>query len=131
MIRYSHEKSTGSDYTVWMNMFNRFINDTALIELVRGGSRFTWTNKQDDPIRSNLDRVLVNKAWEQHFPKVRVRSLTTIGFDHNPILVDDGGEDVKTKRGLIFEAACLSSDDFKRQLREKWPVREGEEIQEY
>jgi hypothetical protein len=51
-------------------MFNSFIDDTAMIELVRGGSRFTWTNKQVNPIISNLDRVLVNKEWEQHFPKV-------------------------------------------------------------
>jgi hypothetical protein len=26
-------------------MFNYFMNDTTLIEVVRGGSRFTWTNK--------------------------------------------------------------------------------------
>jgi exonuclease III len=45
LLRYVHEKSNGSEYTVWMDMFNFFINDTALIEVVRGGSRFTWTNK--------------------------------------------------------------------------------------
>jgi endonuclease/exonuclease/phosphatase family metal-dependent hydrolase len=102
MIRYLHEKSCGSEYTVWMDMFNNFINDTVLIELVRGGSGFTWTNKRENPIRSNLDRVLVNRAWEQHFPKLRVRALTRIGSDHNPILVDDEREEVKIKRWLIF-----------------------------
>jgi hypothetical protein len=75
MIRYPHEKSSGSEYTMWMGMFNGFIDDMTLIELVRGGSRFTWTNKHANPIRSNLDMVLVNKEWEQHFPKIRVRAL--------------------------------------------------------
>jgi hypothetical protein len=45
MIRYPHEKSSGYEYIVWMDMLNSFINDATLIELIRGGSRFTWTNK--------------------------------------------------------------------------------------
>jgi hypothetical protein len=31
------EKSTGANYNVWMNMFNSFVNDTALMEIYRGG----------------------------------------------------------------------------------------------
>jgi hypothetical protein len=64
MIRFVHEKSNGSKYTIWMDMFNSFINDTTLIEIVRGGNMFTWTNKQNNPIRSVLDRVFVSKEWE-------------------------------------------------------------------
>jgi hypothetical protein len=45
MIIYDHEKNSGLDYTIWMDMFKSFINDIALIEIFRGGSRFTWTNK--------------------------------------------------------------------------------------
>jgi hypothetical protein len=72
--------------------------------------------------------VLVNRTWEQHYPKARVMTLTRIGSDHNPILVDDGGEDAKIKRGFIFESAWLSNVEFKKQLIERWPVRENEEI---
>jgi hypothetical protein len=36
LIRYVHEKSNGLEYTIWMDMFNSFINDAALIEIVRG-----------------------------------------------------------------------------------------------
>jgi hypothetical protein len=45
MIRYPHEKSSGADYIVWLDMFNSFIYDTALVEMIRGGSRFSWRNK--------------------------------------------------------------------------------------
>jgi hypothetical protein len=38
MIRYPHEKKSRSENTIWMDMFNSFINDTTLIELVRGGA---------------------------------------------------------------------------------------------
>jgi hypothetical protein len=58
-------------------------------------------------------------------------TLTRIESDHNPILVDDGAEDVKVKRGFIFESAWLSNADFKNKLIERWSVREGEEIQDF
>jgi hypothetical protein len=45
LLRYAHEKSNGSDYIIWMDMFNSFINDTTLIEVIRGGSRLIWINK--------------------------------------------------------------------------------------
>jgi hypothetical protein len=53
MIRYAYEKCPGSHHTIWMDMFNNFINDTTLMELVRGGSRFTWTNKQETLLEVN------------------------------------------------------------------------------
>jgi hypothetical protein len=37
MIRYVHEKSSRSDSTIWMDIFNYFINDIAMIEVFRGG----------------------------------------------------------------------------------------------
>jgi hypothetical protein len=40
-------------------MFNSFIEDTTLREIKRVGGRFTWTNKQRNPVMSNLDRFCV------------------------------------------------------------------------
>lgn len=40
-IRYSPEKSNDNIHYSWMNMFNSFIEDCALREMVRSGSRFT------------------------------------------------------------------------------------------
>jgi hypothetical protein len=62
-----------------MDIFNNFINGTTLVEIIRGGSRFTWTNKQKNPIRSVLDRVFVSKEWEQRYPKVKNFTLTKVG----------------------------------------------------
>jgi hypothetical protein len=36
MIRYAHEKSNGTYYIIWMDMLNSFINDTTIIEMIRG-----------------------------------------------------------------------------------------------
>jgi hypothetical protein len=105
LLRFVHEKSNESEYTIWMDMFNSFINDTTLIEIVRGGSRFTWTNKQSNPIRSVMDTVFVTKEWEQKFPKVKLMTLTRVGFDHCPLILDDGTGNDQIKRGIRFEIA--------------------------
>jgi hypothetical protein len=92
---------------------------TALIEIVRGGSRFTWTNKQNNPVRSVLDRVFASKEWEQKFPKVKLMTLTRVRYDHCPLLLDDGTRNDQIKRGFRFEIAWLSQKEFRRKLTKK------------
>ena len=74
-----------------MDMFNNFIEKFELRELHRGGSKYTWTNKQEVPIQSNIDRVLVSTEWEEKFPLATLTSLTRLGSDHNPLLLHLGG----------------------------------------
>jgi endonuclease/exonuclease/phosphatase family metal-dependent hydrolase len=121
IIRYGFEKSTGETYNVWMDMFNSFINDTALLEIHRGGERFTWTNKQRNPVMSNLDRFFVSKEWEQKFPKSRVLSLVRVGSDHSPLLMDDGIKVGQCRRRFRFENAWLSKPEFREKMIERWP----------
>jgi hypothetical protein len=131
MIRFVHKKSNGSEYTTWMDMFNSFINDTALIEIVRGGIRFTWTNKQNNPIRSVLDRVFVSKEWEQKNPKVKLKTLTRVGSNHCLMLLDDGTRNDQIKIWFRFEIAWLSQSEFRRKLTEKLSARRGESVQDF
>jgi hypothetical protein len=114
-----------------MDMFNCFINDTSLIEIIRGGSRFTWTNKQNNPIRSVLDGVFVSKEWEQKIPKVKMQTLTRVGSDHCPLHVDDRISKDHIKRWFRFEVAWLSQNEFRRKIIEKWSVRRGESTQDF
>jgi hypothetical protein len=54
-------------------LFNSLIQFYELRELVMNGGLFTWSNNQDPPILEKLDRVLVNKEWEDCFPQVIVQ----------------------------------------------------------
>uniref|UniRef100_A0A453JZJ6 Uncharacterized protein n=1 Tax=Aegilops tauschii subsp. strangulata TaxID=200361 RepID=A0A453JZJ6_AEGTS len=68
LIRWASDKSSPNVDRVRMRLFNDCIVDLALREIDRVGARFTWTNKQADPIRSVLDRVFVSAQWEVMFP---------------------------------------------------------------
>ena len=91
LIRCNADKSSGVGDARLMDMFNNFIEKFELRELHRGGSKYTWTNKQEVPIQSNIDRVLVSTEWEEKFPLATLTSLTRLGSDHNPLLLHLGG----------------------------------------
>jgi hypothetical protein len=61
-----------------MNAFNTFIEKHELREMHRGGQKFTWTNKQEQPIQSNTDRMLMTTDWEKKFPLSCLTTLTRI-----------------------------------------------------
>ena len=65
LVRRIEEKSNENVNVQMMEAFNEMINNTALWELHRTGSRFTWTNRQNPPIMCVLDRVFVSNAWEE------------------------------------------------------------------
>uniref|UniRef100_A0A453PJM6 Endonuclease/exonuclease/phosphatase domain-containing protein n=1 Tax=Aegilops tauschii subsp. strangulata TaxID=200361 RepID=A0A453PJM6_AEGTS len=68
LIRWASDKNSPNVDRVRMRLFNDCIADLALREIARVGARFTWTNKQADPIQSVLDRVFVSAQWEVMFP---------------------------------------------------------------
>lgn len=65
MIRTAHDKSSDNINLAWMNAFNVLIEEAEIREISRSGDRFTSTNKQDNPIMCNLDRILMTPDWER------------------------------------------------------------------
>lgn len=63
LVRRIEEKSSRNVDVDLMDAFNDMINISALRELQRSGSRYTWTNKLTPPqIMCVLDRVLVSNS---------------------------------------------------------------------
>jgi mannosylglycoprotein endo-beta-mannosidase len=123
LVREAAEKSTGNVNDSLVQLFNHFIDDVNLREMHRQGGSFTWTNKHEIPIMAILDRVFVSNDWESNFPLATIRSLTRIGSDHNPILVETENE--MSIRSTIFrvEPAWFSQESFMEWVINKWPVR--------
>ncbi|CAN1850672.1 Transposon TX1 uncharacterized 149 kDa protein [Linum perenne] len=63
--------------------FRKWSEDMELVEHISVGSWFTWTNKQDDrPIARRLDRVFINEAWVDSFPRSYLQILLPGVSDH-------------------------------------------------
>ncbi|XP_020193058.1 uncharacterized protein [Aegilops tauschii subsp. strangulata] len=134
LIRCASEKSSPNVYQVRMRLFNDCIADLALHEIARVGARFTWTNKQADPIQSVLDSVFVSAQWEVVFPLCSLKAVTRIGSDHTPLLFSLGGHeglganlgaDIRARKGALLDqikvpdgladGQGLSPDDWLRR----------------
>ena len=92
LIRSPDEKNNDQINLPRMQLFNDWITELGLREIERTGARFTWTDRQADPTRSVLDRVLVSPEWELRCPLTSLRAITRIGSDHVPLLLSSADE---------------------------------------
>lgn len=100
LYRFCSDKTNGVVDIHRMEAFNDFIANCALQEFHRLGGKYTWTNKQLNPIRVVLDRVFASISWEQKHPLTTVCSLLRVGSDHSPILLDT--RESENGGGLFF-----------------------------
>ena len=120
LIRSPDDKSSDNVDLPRMRMFNDWIADMALREILRAGARYTWSNNQADPIRSVLDQVLVSVEWEVDFPLCSLRALTRVGSDHSPLLLSSGGGAPPRSTRFHFEEFWLGQPGFVEAVRLKW-----------
>jgi hypothetical protein len=106
-------------------MFNAIINCHGLRELYLSGGQYTWSNNQQDPTLENLDRFLMNDAWETLFPLTTVHKLVREMSDHNPLILDTMEQKDKAVRDFKFKKAWLQEEDFMSRVSRAWqiPVR--------
>jgi endonuclease/exonuclease/phosphatase family metal-dependent hydrolase len=131
LIRFEWEKSSDNTHHVWMDAFNDFIRDNGVKELMRKGSKFTWTNRKTKPVMSTLDRVLVCPRWDRFYRRASCDTLTRVGSDHCPILVNSDDQRFKQQHCFRFDMAWMIQEGFKERVIDNWPEREGKPIQDY
>jgi hypothetical protein len=120
LIRGSADKNNSNIDWARVSLFNDSIARMDLGEIRRTGARFTWSNKQANPVRSVLDRVLVSASWEGRFPLVSLCAETRIGSDHTPLILDSGDDAPPRSSRFIFENGWLMVQGFKDLLTAKW-----------
>ncbi|GKV13708.1 hypothetical protein SLEP1_g24695 [Rubroshorea leprosula] len=126
--------------------FGEGIDYYELLELGYKGPHFTFVRKHhDNVLRERLDRVLMNRAWEEQFPGSISHHLPTMQSDHSPILIKVQRRDWSAhKFGNILErikklqsnlqklhdgsASECSSEHLEEVETELWNLQQQEEI---
>jgi endonuclease/exonuclease/phosphatase family metal-dependent hydrolase len=91
VTRFPAERSRDVRLNAAMMEFSDFIFEQDLMDLPLVGGPFTWSNNQETPSWSHLDRFLVSPDWEVKFPGSLQKRLPRLCSDHFPILLDCGG----------------------------------------
>lgn len=76
-----------------MRAFSDWIRQLELIDLPLGGALYMWTNCQEEPVMSRLDRFLIFVSWAELFPDCLQRLVSRPTSDHYLISLVIGLED--------------------------------------
>jgi hypothetical protein len=92
------------------------------------GPVFTWNNGKEDEdfIREQLDRVVVNNAWRSIFPNGEASIELAINSDHLPIIIQPHGivSQSKRKKMFRFEAGWADKKECKQLIKKVWKEKE-------
>jgi len=94
-----------------MMEFSDFIFEQDLMDLPLVGRPFTWSNNQEIPSWSRLDRFFVSPNWEVKFSGSLQKRLPRLCSNHFPILLDCGGVHWGPKP-FKFENMWLKAEGF-------------------
>lgn len=67
-FRNPKDRSGGGRFSISMRNFFDFIDRMRLRELPLAGPTFTWSNFQNYPSMSKLDKFLLSPEWDKAFP---------------------------------------------------------------
>jgi len=70
-----------------MASFKVVIDDLGLKEIRLNGRRFIWSNEQDTPTLTRIDRIFYTPEWELLFPTWFLHSLPSLMSGHTTLLL--------------------------------------------
>jgi exonuclease III len=113
-----------------MDLFRKVLDECSLSDLGYSGSRFTWSNRQQDGsvIQERLDRGVANSEWCMLHDSWEVEVLAARTSDHNPIMLRTGvqaSERCFSAKNFKFEAKWLLDEECSTVIKEAWS-KEGE-----
>jgi hypothetical protein len=120
LIRAAHDKNNDMINWTRMDLFNEHIASWGLREIPRTGARYTWRNKQLNPVRCVLDRLFISPSLELHFPLCAVSAETSLGLDHTPLIFDSGEGNPPRSNKFFFESSWLQLSGFQESVETVW-----------
>ncbi|KAG5576483.1 hypothetical protein H5410_056617 [Solanum commersonii] len=91
VIKNIEEKLGGMPYNMNKSFdFISVIEACGLIDLGYTGLPFTWCNQRAAQVIvwKRLDRSMVNDKWLEVMPQTTIEHLSSVGFDHSPLLIE-------------------------------------------
>ena len=115
LIRNNKERNQGVDDQRLKDLFNGFIGQFYLREIFVSGTRFTWSNKQQNPTLVKLNRILASTSWEMFYPTCFAWAKTRIGSDHCPLILNTGEQGASRPRYF-----SLKNNGYKEMASPIW-----------
>lgn len=99
--------------------FRRMIDRLELKELKLNGRKYTWTNEQENPTMTRIDRVFYTLQWEDLFPTSHLQALVSMLSDHCPLYLQGSTEQFKYN-GFRFELFWIHMPGLQQTVNAAW-----------
>jgi hypothetical protein len=119
LIYQAEDKNNSNLNRRLMGSFKAMIDDLNLKEIGLNGRRFTWSNEQDNPTLTRIDRFFCTPDWELSFPTCFLHSLPSLMSDHTPLLLQGELEHCHNNT-FRFENFWVKVDDFRDVVEQVW-----------
>lgn len=113
------EVGGGGRRTGEMEMFGDFVDRHNLMDIHFSGMRFTWSNFQENPSLSRLDRFLIPLDWGDLFSPVVSSVLPRPGSNHVPLVLQ-GEATSSGPKPFHFHLIWLLHPGFKELVVDWW-----------
>jgi exonuclease III len=119
LIYQEQDKNNSNLNQRLMGTFKAVIDHLRLKEIKLNGRRFTWSNQQDSPTLTRIDRLLCTPEWELIFPACFLHSLPSLMSDHTPLLLQ-GKLDHHHNTSFRFENFWTEMEGFQDLVQTIW-----------
>ncbi|XP_026429123.1 uncharacterized protein LOC113325110 [Papaver somniferum] len=116
VTRFLEDKNRGNRITRAMKDFNKFINNWDLVDLPLTGEKYTWSNFQEFPTCSRIDRLIINKKWDEYYPGTYQLAKPRPTSDHTPIQLSTSAVNTGP-RPQRFELMWLQDESIKERMQ--------------
>ena len=119
LIYKAEDKSNDRLNRRLMSDFRQTIDEAQLMEIDLRGRKFTWSNEQDNPTFTRIDRMFGTPEWHLRFPNIDLQPLPTMGSDHCPLFLT-GDIAKQSYKGFRFESFWVNMPGFKEVIEDTW-----------
>ena len=119
LIRKNEDRNKPGGDVNDMFRFNAAINQLGINEIKLQGRKYTWSNKQYDPLLEKLDWVFTSDSWATSYPTTSVLAMEMVPSDHCPCVVTISTSIPRTKV-FRFETNWLRHHDFQQVFSQSW-----------
>jgi hypothetical protein len=119
LIRSPQNRNKPGGNITEMFAFNEAINRLCLNEIPLKGCKYTWTNKQQDPLLERLDWFFSSNSWVSYLPNTWASALSRDTSDHMPCLVTTSTK-VPKPNVFRFENYWLQHHQFSDIFQAAW-----------
>ncbi|WVZ96688.1 hypothetical protein U9M48_042292 [Paspalum notatum var. saurae] len=119
LILQASDKNNANLNRRLMGAFKTAMDSLLMKEIRLNGRRYTWSNGQQNPTLTRIDRFFCTAAWEIFFPCCFLPSLPSLTSDHTPLFLH-GELAQRPNHSFRFENYWVKMDGFKEAVQSAW-----------